>query len=498
MSSFPAAVRSAPLEIAPDEFRRIGHELVDRVADLLRDLSQMPVTRGETPAQVRAALGVGALPNEGESPERLLKDVTRMLIAHSLFNGHPRFLGFITSSAAPVGALADLLAAAINPNLGGWLLSPIASEMEAQTVRWIAELVGYRPDCGGLLVSGGNMANLVGFWAARRAMAGPGVRKNGLGNSRLRAYASAETHTWLEKAADLSGLGTDSVRLIETDGRQRIDARALNNAIERDLADGEIPFMIIGTAGTVSTGAIDPLHELSVIAREYNLWFHVDGAYGAPAAVLEDAHPDFGAMRAADSVAIDPHKWLYAPLEAGCVLVKSNALLRDTFSYHPPYYPDEDSLGSVSGLMYHELGPQNSRCFRALKVWLAIRQVGRDGYREMIAEDIRLARRLFEVADMHPELDAVTCELSITTFRYVPAGVDPNDPTKTAYLNDLNKRLLVELQRGGEVFLSNAVIDGRYVLRGCIVNFRTAEQDVVAIPEIVAGYGRVLVEERPP
>ncbi len=492
MPSFSTAVRHAPLDIDPNVFRRAGHILVDRVADLLQELPQMPLTPGETPSQVRGILGEGPLPTRGEPIEALLEDTTRMLIEHSLFNGHPRFLGFITSSAAPVGALADLLAAAINPNLGGWLLSPIASEIESQTVRWIAELVGYPSDCGGLLVSGGNMANFVGFWAARRAKGGAAVRSNGVGMSRMRAYASSETHTWIEKAADLSGLGTTSVRLVDTDAQQRMDVTALRSAIEEDIAAGDVPFMVVGTAGTVSTGAMDPLRELAAISSEFQLWFHVDGAYGAPAAVLEDAHPDLAAMHAADSVAIDPHKWLYAPLEAGCVLVKSNERLRDTFSYHPPYYPDEDPHGGEHGLMYHELGPQNSRGFRALKVWLALRQVGRDGYRKMIAEDIRLARRLYDAADMHPELYAVTCELSIATFQYVPVGVDPHDSDSMPFLNDLNKRLLVELQRGGEVFLSNAVVDGRYVLRGCIVNFRTSEPDVLAIPEIVVRVGRAL------
>ncbi len=365
----------------------------------------------------------------------------------------------------------------------------MASEIEAQSIRWIAELIGYPSDCGGLLVSGGNMANFVGFWAARRAKGGTAVRSDGASTSSgLRVYASSATHTWLEKVADLSGLGTSAIRSIAVDGAERLDAGALRSAIERDLDDGLNPFMVVGSAGTVSTGAVDPLGEIASICRDFDLWFHIDGAYGAPAAVMDDAPGDLAHICEADSVAIDPHKWLYAPLEAGAVLVRDNAVLRDTFSYHPPYYPDKASDDEV-GLMYYELGPQNSRGFRALKVWLGIRQVGREGYRRMITEDVRLARVLFEEAQSHPELEAVTHNLSITTFRYVPKGVEPGTPAEEEYLNELNRRLLVRLQKGGEVFLSNAVLGNRYLLRACVVNFRTSEEDIRAIPDIVARIG---------
>jgi len=245
--------------------------------------------------------------------------------------------------------------------------------------------------------------------------------------------------------------------------------------------------MVIGTAGSVSTGAVDPLPEIAAICKELGLWFHVDGAYGGLAARVPGAPADLRGLALADSVAVDPHKWLYAPLEAGCVLVRDPALLRNAFSYHPAYYHlNEEAVN------YYEYGPQNSRGFRALKVWLALRQVGRAGYVDMIGEDMRLSRRLFELVGDHPEFHARSQSLSITTFRYVPPELRPHvgEADTERALDDLNQRLLTALEHSGEAFLSNAVIDGRYLLRACIVNFNTTQDDIEKLPSLIARVGR--------
>jgi aromatic-L-amino-acid/L-tryptophan decarboxylase len=328
--------RSAAVELDPEEFRRLGYATVDAIAEFLRTIDERPVTPGESPTQIRRALGGDGVPEHGTPPEVALADAVRLVFEHSAFNGHPRFFGYITSSAAPIGALGDLLGAAANPNVGGFPLAPLATELEAQTIRWIAELLGYPADCGGLLVSGGNMANFVGLLAARAARAPWPVRTEGLaaaGAPPLRVYCSAETHTWVQKAADLFGLGTDAVRWIETDDEQRLLVPALRERIVADRAEGALPFLVVGTAGSVSTGAVDPLDELAEVCRSEELWFHVDGAYGAPAVLAPDAPPALAALGRADSVAIDPHKWLYAPLEAGCVLVRNRERLRGAFTY---------------------------------------------------------------------------------------------------------------------------------------------------------------------
>jgi glutamate/tyrosine decarboxylase-like PLP-dependent enzyme len=492
--------REAALEMSPEEFRRAGYKMVDRIAEFLATLPERPVTPGRSPSQVQAILGDRPVPEGGADASALLEETADLLINNSLFNGHPQFLGYITSSAAPIGTLGDLLASSINPNLGGWLLSPIATEIERETVRWIAELIGYPSDCGGLLVSGGNMANFVGFLTGRYAKAKWNVQEEGLTAPDARplgVYVSAETHTWIEKAGDLFGLGNKNVRWIPTGPDLRMDTRALRRKLDEDREAGILPFLVVGTAGSVGTGVIDPLPELRVICDEYDLWFHADGAYGAFAAMLPDAPADLKALNLADSVALDPHKWLYAPLEAGCVLVRDPEILRSTFDYSPSYYKF-DTMSGEEPFNFVHYGPQNSRGFRALKVWLAIRHVGRQGYVRMIADDIEMARELYRMAEENPQLEAKICHLSIATFRYVPRDVNTDHEEAAEYLNELNDELLTRLQNGGETFVSNAVIDGVFYLRGCVVNFRTDRKDIEAIPGIVTRIGaEVDAEMRP-
>jgi glutamate/tyrosine decarboxylase-like PLP-dependent enzyme len=492
-------MRQSALAMDAAVFRTLGHRLVDQLAALLESVPRGPVTRDESPSAVRDALDLtGPLPEAGMDPGLLLERTTKLLFEHSLFNAHPRFFGYITAPPAPIGILGDFLAAAVNPNVGAWTLSPAATEIEAQTVRWIATLIGYPAECGGLLVSGGNMANLVCFFAARAAKAGWNVRERGVAGEAgrtLRVYCSAETHTWIQKAADLAGLGTSSIRWIPADKAQRMDVSALQWQIEADAAAGDVPCLVVGTAGSVSTGAVDPLPEIGAVCRQYGVWFHVDGAYGGFAAAVPEAPEELRALSEADSVAVDPHKWLYAPLEAGCALVRDQEALRAAFAYHPPYYHFEEFATN-----YVDYGPQNSRGFRALKVWLALRHVGAAGYRRMIADDIRLSRAMAEAVGRHAELELATQCLSITTFRYVPLDLRTRVGEELAerYLDALNRELLDRLQRGGEAFVSNAVIDGRYVLRACIVNFHTTSDDVEALPEIVARTGRVVDRELRP
>lgn len=492
--------RQAPLALHGAEFRKLGHELVERIATLFDELPERPVTSGESPQAIRQLLGSAPLPEKGAPAADLLAEATDLLFDHSLFNGHPKFWGYITAAPAPIGVLADFLAAAVNPNVGAFTLSPMATEIEAQTVRWIADLIGYPRNAGGLLVSGGNMANFVCFLAARKAKAPWNLQADGLaaGDTRLVAYVSKETHTWIDKAADLFGLGANGVRWIDVNDQQQMDIVALEEQIIADRAAGLLPFLVVGTAGTTGTGAVDPLSEIAAICRKYDLWFHVDGAYGAPAAALPDASPDLVGLRDADSIALDPHKWLYSPLEAGCALVRNPDHLVETFSHHPTYY-NFDGIQEDPPINYYAFGMQNSRGFRALKVWLALRQVGRAGYIEMIGDDIALARALYRDVDDHPALQAVTQHLSITTFRFVPSDL-PTDPALVEpYLNELNAALLNQLQTSGAAFVSNALVDGKYLLRACIVNFRTTLADIEALPALVAHLGSALdAAMRPP
>ena len=483
--------RENSIEINKAEFQKIGYELIDTISDFFDHISEKPVTTSRSPKELQKVLGSLSLPENGMPAEELLSTTSKLLFDHSLFNGHPKFFGFITSSAAPIGALADLLASSVNANVGGQILSPMATEIEKQTIRWLAEFIGVSPNYGGVLVSGGNMANFTAFLAARTAKAPKNIKEDGLSSmsSQLITYCSKSTHTWIDKAAILFGHGTNSIRWIPTDSSNKMDIHILEQNIKDDIKNGHQPFMVVGTAGDVSTGIVDNLEAIAAICKSNDLWFHIDGAYGIPAAVIPELKELFVGIKEADSIALDPHKWLYSPLEAGCTLVKNPKHLIDTYSSHPEYY--NFSLTEEGGsLNYFEYGLQNSRGFRALKVWLALQQIGSNGYTKLIREDIELSKYFYELAEKHQELEAITQNLSITTLRYIPKKFKERSEQKEAYLNTLNEELLDVLQKGGEMFLSNAIVVKKYCLRTCIVNFRTTKKDIEECIEIIIKEGR--------
>lgn len=472
-----------------EQFRQAGHGLIELIATYLDNVKDRRVTSGKTADQLHSMLGSASLPENGGDTGDILNRASDLLFKHSLFNGHPKFLGYITSSPAPLGALADLLAATINPNVGAFVLSPVATTIENQTIKWLAEFIGVSPGYGGILVSGGNMANFTAFLAARTAKASASVKKEGMsGNGpKLLIYCSRATHTWVEKAAMFFGIGTDNIRWIGQDENLKMRIEELDASIQRDRNDGHAPFLVIGNAGDVSTGVVDDLKSIATVCMKYDLWFHVDGAYGIPAAIVPEHKHLFNGLSDADSIALDPHKWLYSPLEAGCTLVKNPQTLLDAYSTHPVYY--NFSSKEAQAINYYEYGFQNSRGFRALKVWLALQQAGRSGYEDMIREDIRLSKLLFQLAEAHHELEAITQSLSITTLRYVP-----DSTFDQAQLNKLNETLLNTLQKKGEMFVSNAVVNERYCLRACIVNFRTSENDIREMINIIVKEGRKIYQ----
>lgn len=486
--------RKSAINMDAADFRQVGHRLVEQIADYYELLPDRKLTMAKNQSEIIGLIGSGGLPDKGTDAADLMSEIAPLLFDNSLHNGHPRFLGYISASAAPLGALADFLAAAVNSNVAKWELSPVASEVETQTIRWLAELIAYPENCGGILVSGGNSANFHGFVAARQAISDWDIRKDGLYGSprRLKAYVSKETHTWIDKAAEICGLGADAVRWIDTDSEQRIDLGALRRQVEVDKRDGHLPFLVVGTSGCIGTGAIDPIRELGEYCKEQQIWFHVDGAYGAPAAALEESPEDLHALALADSVAMDPHKWLHNPIEAACILTRDPNALRDTFDFRPDYYHFNDE--GESGIDYYQHGLQNSRGFRALKVWLGLRQAGRDGYCESMRQDIALAKLLFETIGHRRDFEARTSNLSVVTFRYVPENLPDGGDSRATYLDELNKSLLAAVQASGDAFISNAIVHGDYLLRACVVNFRTTEADIHEVIDIIARTGKSLDE----
>ncbi|MCB0572207.1 MAG: aminotransferase class V-fold PLP-dependent enzyme [Phaeodactylibacter sp.] len=487
-TKIPSA-RFGKIELGPEAFRQLGYALVDRISQHLDEVAEGPVTMAPTAEAIGEMIGkISSAAPDGQEAGILLENTAELLFRQSLFNGHPKFWGYITSSPTPIGILGDLLASAVNANVGAWALSPVATEIEKQTVEWIGRFMGY-PAGGGLMVSGGNMANNVGFQAAIRAKAGPQILEGGLRSldKPLTAYCSGQTHTWIQKSASLCGLGANSIRWIDTDAEGRMSLEHLHGQIQKDIAAGYEPFLVVGTAGSVSTGVVDPLAGIAEICKQYKLWFHIDGAYGGFAGALPELQGQFKGLESADSIAVDPHKWLYAPLEAGCTLVRDPRHLTNTFSYHPPYYNFE-----AEQLNYVDYGPQNSRGFRALKVWLAAQHLGMEGYRQLIREDIQLAQYAFELFSGQDDFETFSRHLSIATFRYVPPALKPRlgDEAVEAHLNQMNQAILNRIEAEGKYFISKAMIGGRFALRMCIVNFRSSAEDVEGFPAYVRALGQ--------
>jgi glutamate/tyrosine decarboxylase-like PLP-dependent enzyme len=478
-----------------------AREFVDRVSDLYEELltrlPELRITRGRSSAEVRDAVAI-EVPEDPMPDDELFAYLHDVVFEHATLPGHPRFMAYVSGAGTVPGAAADLVAAGVNMNAGGWMLSPAATEIELQLTRTFARWFGLPPGAGGIVVSGGAMANFIALKAARDRRAGWDVRRTGVSaGPPLAMYLSEETHVVSTRAADMLGLGTDAVRAIPVGEDYRVRVDALRAAIARDRASGVRPLAVVASAGTVATGAVDPLETIADLCAQEELWFHVDAAYGGPAAFTDDLRPLFAGIERADSIAFDPHKWLYTPLTGGCVLVRDMQVLPDAFSVTASYtYQDKERTGR--GIDGTQLGPQFSRGFWALKVWLSLLAHGRAAYARRISHDAALARYLGALAEERPEFELVCpVGLSICCFRYVPPDL-PDGEGRDAYLDLLNERLMTQAQQDGRVFFSNAVLRGRFVLRACIVNFRTEAEDLEAVLDVAAETGAALDAELRP
>jgi aromatic-L-amino-acid decarboxylase len=437
-----------------------------------------------------ATLFDGPLPAKPRSFSELVDRLEREVVPTSAFNGHPRWLAYIMGAPAPVSVLGSLAAAALNQNTGLWRVTPSATAIEVQTLGWIAEMLGMPRSTEGIFVSGGQMANIVAQAVFRDAKAPWDIRRHGVRGPegaapRLRIYASSELHYCHEQAAELLGMGREAVRNVPVDDQYRMRLDALAQMIAEDRARGDLPIAVVGTAGTVGTGAVDPLPELREVAQREDLWLHVDGAYGAFATLAASCPAALRALATADSVACDPHKWLYAAIDAGVVLVREAGRLERSFAFHASYLDTADRGARVDLL---EQSPENSRPQRALKVWLALQAFGRDGYAAMIEYNIRLAAYLEELVRVTPGLAlAAPRELSIVCWRVEPPQA------RSEALEQLQTDVIEELERRGIAMISNARLrDGRVALRACVTNFRTRPQDVEAIVQASAAIGAEL------
>jgi glutamate/tyrosine decarboxylase-like PLP-dependent enzyme len=479
---------------SPAEIRRVGYRVVDLIADHLTTLPARPVFR-PVPQEVVTRFQETPLPQAGLDADEIL-DLFRSIVEPYPFgNGHPRFFAWVNSPPAIMGIFADALAAAMNPSCAGG--NHAAIYVERQVVDWFKELLSFPRDAYGLLVSGGSMAALTALAVARHVKCGFDIRTNGLqqATSRLVFYKTAEGHGCHQKAIELLGIGSDHIRIIDQDGACRMRPSSLAAALARDRADGCTPVAVIASAGTVNTGAIDPLTDIAEVCREHDVWLHVDGAYGAPAILSDRYAAALEGIRLADSVALDPHKWMCVPVEAGLVLVRHADAQRSTFSLVPPYLRTDGSQTGVGGPpWFSEYGFQQTRGFRALKVWMAMQHHGMTGYRDLVNRELELAARLADM--LRASEDFEVCEpqsLGIVCFRLAPpAGGGSGD------LNAFNKAALERVQLGGSAFLSSTVLDGMFWLRACILNPRTTPADIVEMIEAIRRAGADIRATAPP
>ena len=485
---------SIPPAIDPEHFRRLGRELVDLVTDYLAGIRERPVFHPMPPAE-RGTLMQEILGESGASPEAILERFRTAVLPYAMGNGHPRFFGWVNSPPAPMGVLADFLAAVMNPSCAGG--DHAAIYLERAAVRWLMELIGF-PAGGsmGLLTSGASVATLIALAAARHwatSRDGWSVRDEGLQRGRppLVLYTSEQGHSCIQKAAELLGLGADAVHTVPVDEQFRMRVGELRAAIAADRASGQRPFCVAATAGSVGTGAIDPLGELTDLCAAERLWLHVDGAYGALAAALPGRRERFAGLERADSVALDPHKWLSVPVECGAVLVRDGSLMREAFSLVPAYLRTEPDRG-VGGLpWFSEYGVQQTRGFRALKLWMTLQHLGRAGVRDLVGRHIALAEHLAGVIDAAADLERLApVELSIVCFRYAPPSLRGNDER----LNALNKRVMEDVQASGAAFLTQTTLGRRFALRACVLHYATTEADVAALVDVVRETGARLVD----
>lgn len=461
-------------DLSPDEIRRLGALVVEAVAADRAGLEARPVF-GKIGAS--AALFDEPLPEDGRPFEDVLGFVRERVLPAAFGNSHPRFFAFINASADPVGVFAEFLASAMNPNC--WGGDHAAIHVEHRVVAWLASIVGLPAATEGILTSGGSMANFTALAAARAAMAPWDVREEGAappGQPRLVVYASDQVHNCVDKAVDLLGLGWRFLRKIPSDDAFRMRVDALTDAIARDRAAGLRPAIVVGTAGSVNTGAIDPLDAIADVCEREGLWFHADGAYGGMALVSERLRPAFRGIERARSVATDPHKWLYVPYEAGATLVREPGRLGAAFRRPAEYLVHDAQSPLVGPPGFNDRGPELSRAFKALKVWMGLKVHGRRAYAARVERDCALARFMADAIDRRPGLERLSDPaLSIVAFRVRPAGV------AESRLDALNQAVVNRLVGGGGFMLAPTVLRGRVAIRVCIVNFRTREDDLVAL-----------------
>jgi glutamate/tyrosine decarboxylase-like PLP-dependent enzyme len=469
-----------------EELRALGHRMVDDMITYLHTVRERPAWRA-LPQSVKEHLQQ-PLPNEPQGAERAYRDFVEHVLPYPHGNIHPRYWGFVNGTGSAFGALSEMLAAVMNPNVGG--ADHSAVYVEQQALDWCKAMLGYPQEASGLLVSGGSMANLIGLAVARNTKAAFDIRKEGVAaaSGTMTVYCSTETHSSVQKAVELMGLGSKALRKVAVDKNYRLDFAQLERKVAEDRAAGHLPFCVVGNAGTVNTGAIDPLAQIADLCRREKLWFHVDGAFGALAYLAPEMRRPLLGMEAADSLAFDLHKWMYMPYEAGCILVKDRAAHQNAFTLVPEYLVQHERGLSAGPFWLANYGIQLSRGFRALKVWLLLKEHGVEKYRRLIRQNIAQARYLAQLIEQNAELELLApVALNVVCFRFKPKNVAEEK------LNELNRQILMELHEAGIASPTSTVLRGTYAIRAAITNHRSRKEDFDALAEATIRLGREML-----
>lgn len=457
---------SSHIELTSSERAELGRSALDWVLRYFTDQSTLPIYPTVSARDLSMQLA-GSLPVEGQPIDAVMADFAQVA-SGARHNGHPRMYGYVQSSGSFAGVAADFLASALNQNVTSWRSAPSGTTIEHQVIDWLKEMVGFDPAGTGVLLSGGSFANFAGLAVALRASSDADINRLGVGAlpGTPRIYTSTMTHMSIGKAASMLGIGKDAIVEVSVDASHRMDVAALAARIRSDRAAGHHPVCVVATAGDATAGVIDPLSEIADVCASERVWLHVDGSYGALAARSAHVGSSLAALHRADSMSLDPHKWLFAPLDVGCLLVRDRAALRRAFSTGADYI-DVVADSDMSDFAYWDHSPELSRRFRALKIWFILKMHGAAAVRQAIDNNIEAARHLASVIESSSDFELLApVPLSIVCFRY-KAGDDA-----------FNKRLMLEVQRDGDSYPSNAMLGGRFALRACIVNFRTEKADV--------------------
>ncbi len=466
------------LSLSPEEMRGLGYRVIDLLVEHHASLAGRRVSDVPDRAEIKARLG-GAVPEQGRPPEEAFEEAMREIFSSMAHLQHPRFFAFVPSPSNFVGVLADALATGMNPFLGSWAVAAGPAQIELNVLGWLRGVCGLPETAGGLFVSGGSMANLTALAAARHLRLADDT-------AGATIYCSDQTHSSIDRALRVLGFAEDQLRKLQTDDQFRLDLASLRRAVDEDRESGLRPFCVVANAGTTNTGAVDPLVELSDFCRARNLWLHADGAYGAPTMLTEKGRRALGGLSRADSLSLDPHKWLFQPIETGCVLLRDRLDLLRTFHVLPEYL--RDVKGGEEETNFRDYGVQLTRSFRALKLWLSLQVFGESGFRAAVARGIELAELAeAEVRESSGWEIVSPAQLGIVAFRYAPPSLD------AAALDKLNRALVDALKRDGFAMISSTELRGRTALRMCTINPRTTDEDIRAT---VARLGELAAELR--